>query len=67
MRPEVVIFKTGSVAYRELEEAVFAISKVGRGGAEYLVYQTPFFEKFFRASDQFRFFARKALLSLIKG
>jgi len=67
MRPEVVIFKTGSVAYRELEEAVFAISKVGGGGAEYLVYQTPFFEKFFRASDQFRFFARKALLSLIKG
>jgi MoxR-like ATPase len=67
MRPEVVIFKTGSVAYRELEEAVFAISKVGGGGAEYLVYQTPFFEKFFRASDQFRFFARKSLLSLIKG
>jgi MoxR-like ATPase len=67
MRPEVVIFKTGSVAYRELEEAVFAITKVGGGGAEYLVYQTPFFEKFFRASDQFRFFARKALLSLIKG
>ena len=67
MRPEVVIFKTGSVAYRELEEAVFAVSKVGGGGAEYLVYQTPFFEKFFRASDQFRFFARKTLLSLIKG
>jgi len=67
MRPEVVIFKTGSVAYRELEEAVFAISKVGGGGTEYLVYQTPFFEKFFRASDQFRFFARKTLLSLIKG
>jgi MoxR-like ATPase len=67
MRPEVVIFKTGSVAYRELEESVFAISKVGGGGAEYLVYQTPFFEKFFRASDQFRFFARKTLLSLING
>lgn len=69
MRPEVVLFKTGSVSYRELEEAVFAISKigVGNGGAEYLVYQTPFFEKFFRASDQFRYFARKVLLVLIKG
>ena len=67
MRPEVIVFKTGSVAYRELEEAVFAISKIGTGGAEYLVYQTPFFEKFFRASDQFRYSARKTLLSLIKG
>ncbi|MGC8754830.1 MAG: hypothetical protein ACP5QJ_07440 [Thermosulfidibacteraceae bacterium] len=67
MRPEVVVFKTGSIAYWELEQAVFAISRVGSGGAEYLVYQTPFFEKFFRASDQFRFFARKTLLALLKG
>jgi MoxR-like ATPase len=63
LRPKVITFKTGSVAYRELEEAVFSVRDVG--GRESIIYQNPFFEKFFFASDQYRYHFRRMLAKLV--
>ena len=67
LRPKVIIFKTGSVAYRELEEAVFTYrQRRSEEDIEGIVYQNPFFEKFFFASDQYRYHFRKILAKLVE-